>query len=1263
MPTTFFRPPTVYRMVMEAPLRTPALVFGFCVGFLLLLPAGMGLYPALSAGVLTSSHTAYTLPQNLQKPDSGLAPTPGEPLPVSFPAFASGGCTPIKEVPITISNSQSSPTSSPFQEMLTIDSRSYGAYINSAWSNVEFLYPSGTAIPAWIESGATNTSTATLVWLRLNAIPASSAISIGMVIFNTGCSLLSSTGPLGEAPQLSPTYAAYDDGSLVFSFYDNFAGTAISAGYKLISGATIQQNNGLSICCGIEGGLIWSTGYAPPFVFESDVTGISGPYPGLLLLSGTSGTSPGYALDDDAGGCSCSVGAGGIDSGVSGTSSPVLSLSTGIMGGAWLTSSSQLWYENYATYTGSATTYTIPGTEYVGFGLINASSASASLSLQWARIRAYPPNGVAPSTSFGSMVPALSAGAVSPSAPTIDAGQSLVLTANPSGGIPPYNGQWYTGGAPNCGSNVAIMGATAATLTVAPTANTSYCYTIRDGGGISGASPLDPVTVHPTLTSGQPIPAGGRIDRGQQITLSINTTGGTPPYFYQWYSGNSTNCSKDVAIPGARGATLTASPVTATDFCYSTGDASIGTPVANASSPAVLVQVSASLTPGTPSPVSWVLDIGQSVTLSASASGGTPPYFYQWYTSLLGSSPCTSGVPVAGAVSSTLNLTPSATTYNCFEVKDSASTPAANGSSWSQIVVNPRLQAKGPLPGPVSLDPGQSINLSVSVTGGTPGYAYQWFEDLTNTSNCTGGVQIAGATNATYAAKPPGTEYYCYEVTDHASVPVSNASNWTLVTVKPPLVAGSITPANPTLPPGQSVRLMASPSGGSPPYTISWYSGTQALCSGDNVIPGAHGLDLNVTPSSTTYYCYAVTDASAGVPASHILSPTDPVTVSSSPLVITGLKAIPATVRVGQSTTISVLTAGGTAPFTYRYAGLPSGCASSDSASIGCTPSTSGHFNVSITVSDSVGATASASTPLNVSPALAPLSAALISNRSQVNPGERFALIIEVQGGLPPYRFVWSLNGTNVTTAPDATVWNVSLLHPGNYTFRGFVTDAQADHTQTVPIHVLVLVPSSPPPATPSFLSKALPYIVLVVVLAVIAILAMTMLGRRRRQRNETFPPMPPESATASRTDTPGPAPNLDSGATPSSPALVTPSLPSTGPSPAPAPSVATLGSSYPQLRCVLCGGPMTSNLVCENCGYELVPQTPAKEATTSKPSEVTSAPPSTEAEPQPEPPTSPAPDPGRPPQPVGPSGATDSVEDITRELESWLKKTRKPGP
>jgi hypothetical protein len=42
--------------------------------------------------------------------------------------------------------------------------------------------------------------------------------------------VLSATGPTGEAPQLSGTYAQYDNGSLVFNKYWNFAGTSTPTG-------------------------------------------------------------------------------------------------------------------------------------------------------------------------------------------------------------------------------------------------------------------------------------------------------------------------------------------------------------------------------------------------------------------------------------------------------------------------------------------------------------------------------------------------------------------------------------------------------------------------------------------------------------------------------------------------------------------------------------------------------------------------------------------------------------------------------------------------------------------------------------------------------------------------------------------------------------------------------------------------------------------------------------------------------------------------
>jgi len=60
-------------------------------------------------------------------------------------------------------------------------------------------------------------------------------------------SFLSASGPTGEAPQLSPTYGQYDDGNLVFNFYDNFAGTSLNPNKWVVvaSGLNYTVDNGL----------------------------------------------------------------------------------------------------------------------------------------------------------------------------------------------------------------------------------------------------------------------------------------------------------------------------------------------------------------------------------------------------------------------------------------------------------------------------------------------------------------------------------------------------------------------------------------------------------------------------------------------------------------------------------------------------------------------------------------------------------------------------------------------------------------------------------------------------------------------------------------------------------------------------------------------------------------------------------------------------------------------------------------------------------
>ena len=63
---------------------------------------------------------------------------------------------------------------------------------------------------------------------------------------------------------------------------------------------------------------------------------------------------------------------------------------------------------------------------------------------------------------------------------------------------------------------------------------------------------------------------------------------------------------------------------------------------------------------------------------------------------------------------------------------------------------------------------------------------------------------------------------------------------------------------------------------------------------------------------------------------------------------------------------ITVDAQGGTLPYQYRYTGLPTGCYSQDSATVSCTPTQAGNFQVSIVVTDSQGVSVAASLTLSV---------------------------------------------------------------------------------------------------------------------------------------------------------------------------------------------------------------------------------------------------------------------------------------------------------
>jgi YVTN family beta-propeller protein len=81
------------------------------------------------------------------------------------------------------------------------------------------------------------------------------------------------------------------------------------------------------------------------------------------------------------------------------------------------------------------------------------------------------------------------------------------------------------------------------------------------------------------------------------------------------------------------------------------------------------------------------------------------------------------------------------------------------------------------------------------------------------------------------------------------------------------------------------------------------------------------------------------------------------------------LIADPVTVSVGALSELATTVSGAAEPYTYAYSGLPTGCATANVSTLGCTPTVTGKFHVTVDVTNRSGAVGSATTNLTVTAA------------------------------------------------------------------------------------------------------------------------------------------------------------------------------------------------------------------------------------------------------------------------------------------------------
>ena len=326
----------------------------------------------------------------------------------------------LESVPITLMNYQMVAAPNPFQQMVVMDSSKYSRYEAPNLQNVIWYYPNGTVIPAWIESGASSSSNATVWWLRLRGFPAHSSLTVYMGFAAPDHSFLSASGPTGQAPQLSPTYGEYDDGADVFLLYfDGVTPLSDFVSDVTLSRTSIAGPNGENITALATSGqgtlgLVYVGNYLPnePIIAESSVKYANAPvgWPGADNAQ--------VAIVDRP----STTGLNGIsvDMAYNSYYFSLAVFNNGSESWQWghQGNSSAAWHYASITYTGPSATgfcgyiapqlYTTSG-GYSGClgatALRNSSRLYLGLTspdsywetyVNWMRARAYPPNGVMP---------------------------------------------------------------------------------------------------------------------------------------------------------------------------------------------------------------------------------------------------------------------------------------------------------------------------------------------------------------------------------------------------------------------------------------------------------------------------------------------------------------------------------------------------------------------------------------------------------------------------------------------------------------------------------------------------------------------------------------------------------------------------------------------------------------------------------------------------------------------------------------------------
>jgi gliding motility-associated-like protein len=456
---------------------------------------------------------------------------------------------------------------------------------------------------------------------------------------------------------------------------------------------------------------------------------------------------------------------------------------------------------------------------------------------------------------------------------------------------------------------------------------------------------------------------------GSTGAASVTASGGTAGYTYVWSPA-----------PGGGQGTANATGLTAGGWTVTVTDANGCT----AQHTYTITQPPSALSAAVGTQTNVICFGGSTGAASVTASGGTAGYTYVWS-------------PAPGGGQGTANATGLTAGGWTVTVTDANGCTAQHTYTITQPPSG--LSAAVGTQTNVSCFGGSTGAASVTPSGGTPGYTYDWTPGNPTgdgTANATG--LTAGTWSVTVTDASGCTAQHVYTITQPPSALSAAVGTQTNV-----LCFG-----------GSTGAASVTASGGTAGYTYDWTPGN----------PTGDGT-ANATGLTAGTWSVTVTDAN-GCTAQHVYTITQPASALTASATST-----PTSCFGGNNGTATATPSGGTSGYTYVWS--PSGGTSATAS--GLTPAC-----YTVTVTDANGCTTTASVCVTQPTALSATNTSTNATCGNNNGSGS----VSPSGGTPGYTYLWSPSGGTAATATG--------LAAGVYTC--LITDANGcTNTQTVTVN------------------------------------------------------------------------------------------------------------------------------------------------------------------------------------------------------------------